>query len=317
MATTANIHGTWWDTSTGKESLKTLVRGWFDSTEREALVEWKGLCKDLKTSDEFEREARVAGLGAMQEMVEGQNIPLEEAKFGQTKDFTQVAFGNGFRITDRMRRFNKIKLLEKLTRSLKKTMIEGKDIEIAKMWNNMTTTTAPGCTGFVSTLALASNSQTCLDDASTTYDNYGDADLATGSYEAALEYFDKLYDDQGNIFVGRARKLVVCPALRVKAYQITGADKKPFEQSNTKYDLNSYFGFDVVPSVYHRFSGSTAWVVLGDVNDSDYGPRVYTALEPDLETKDGDDRTRDTVVTSIQYFKYGFTDPRLVYCGNQ
>lgn len=313
MATTANIHGTWWDTSTGKESLKSLTRSWFDSTERENLVEWKSLCKDIKTKDDYEREARVAGLGAMQELVEAQNIPLEEAKFGQTKDFTQVAFGNAFRITDRMKRFNKIGLMEKLTRSLKKTMAEGKDIEIAKMFNNMTATTYAA--GF-DTLALASDSHTCLDDAGTTYDNYGDADLATGSFETALAYFDGIYDDQGNIFVGKAKKLVVNKSLRVKAYQLTGADKKPFEQSNTKYDLNSYFGFDVVPFVYHRFSAATAWMVIGDVNDPDYGPRVYTALEPDLETKDGDDRTRDTVVTSIQYFKYGFTDPRLVYVGN-
>lgn len=311
--TTANIHGTFWDSSTGKETLKTLTRSWFDSTEREALVEWKNLCKAISTKDDYEREGRMAGLGAMQAIVEGQNIPLEEAKFGGTKDFTQVAYGNGFRITDRMKRFNKIGLMEKLTRSLKKTMIEGKDIEVAKMWNNMTATTY--ASGF-DAYALAYDSHTCLDDAATTYDNYLDQDLATGSYETALQYFDKMYDDQGNIFVGKARKLVVCPSLRIKAYQLTGADKKPFEQSNTKYDLNSYFGFDVVPFTYHRFSGTTAWMVLGDVGDADYGPRVYTALEPDLETKDGDDRTRDTVVTSIQYFKYGFTDPRMVYVGN-
>jgi hypothetical protein len=315
MATTANLHGTWWDTSTGKESLKTLTRSWFDNTDRENLVEWKALCKDIKTKDDYEREARMAGLGAMQPMVEGQNIPLTESKFGGTKDFTQVAFGNGFRITDRMKRFNKINLMEKMTRSLKKTMAEGKDIEVAKMFNNMTTTTAPGSAGFDG-YALAYDTHTCLDDSATAYDNYLDADLATGSYESALQYFDGIYDDQGNIFVGKAKKLVVNKSLRVKAYQITGADKKPFEQSNTKYDLNSYYGFDVVPFVYHRFSGSTAWMVIGDVNDPDYGPRVYTALEPDLDTKDGDDRTRDVVVTSLQYFKYGFTDPRLVYVGN-
>jgi hypothetical protein len=234
-------------------------------------------------------------------------------KFGQTKDYTQVAFGNGFRITDRMKRFNKIGLMERLTRSLKKTMAEGKDIEVAKMFNNMTATTY--ASGF-DTYAIAYDSHPCLDDAITTYDNYLDQDLATGSYESALAYFDALYDDQGNIFVGKPKKLVVNKSLRVKAYQLTGADKKPFEQSNTKYDLNSYYGFDVVPFTYHRFSGSTAWMLIGDVSDPDYGPRVYTALEPDLDTKDGDDRTRDTVVTSIQYFKYGFTDPRLVFCGN-
>ena len=313
MATVAHIHGTWWDTSTGKETLKTLVRGWFDSTERPELIEWKLLCKDIKTSDDYEREGRFAGLGAMQEITEGQNIPLEEAKFGGTMDFTQVAYANGFRITDRMRRFNKIGLMEKLTRSLKKTMAEGKDIEISRMWNNMTSTTyAKGFDG----LALAHDAHTCLDDAPTTYDNYLGADLATGSYETALQYFDLMYDDRGNITTAKAKKLVVNPALRVKAYQITGADLKPFEQSNTKYDLNSYFGFDVTPAVYHRFSSSTAWILIGDVNDSDYGPRVYTSLEPDLDQKDGDDRTRDTVVTSLQYFKYGFTDPRLVYVGN-
>ena len=315
MATTANLIGTWWDTTSGKESLKTLTRTWFDSTDRELLVEWKNLCKDLTTKDDFERETQIAGLGAMKEMVEGQNIPLTEPKFGKTRDYTQVAFGNAFRITDRMKRFNKINLMEKMTRSLKQTMAEGKDIEIAKMFNNMTSTTAPGQAGF-DTYALAYDSHTCLDDAGTTYDNYLDADLATGSYESALAYFDGLYDDQGNIYVGKAKKLVVNKSLRVKAYQITGADKKPFEQSNTKYDLNQYYGFDVVPFVYHRFSGSTAWMLIGDVNDPDYGPRVYTALEPDLDTKDGDDRTRDTVVTSIQYFKYGFSDPRLVLVGN-
>jgi hypothetical protein len=313
MSTTANLHGTWWDTSTGKESLKTLTRTWFDSTDRENLIEWTNLCKSLTTKDDYEREARIAGLGAMQELAEAQNIPLEEAKFGQTKDITQVAYGNAFRITDRMKRFNKIGLMEKLTKSLKKTMAEGKDIEVAKMFNNMAATTY--CAGF-DTYQLAYDTHTCLDDAGTTYDNYLDQDLATGSYETALAYFDALYDDQGNIFVGKPKKLVVNKSLRVKAYQLTGADKKPFEQSNTKYDLNSYYGFDVVPFTYHRFSGSTAWMVIGDVNDPDYGPRVYTALEPDLETKDGDDRTRDTVVTSIQYFKYGFTDPRLVFCGN-
>jgi hypothetical protein len=180
--TTSNIHGTFWDTSTGKESLKTLTRTWFDSTDRPDLIEYKALCKEIKTSDDYEREARVAGLGAMSQMVEGQNIPLEEAKFGGTKDFTQVAFGNGFRITDRMKRFNKINIMEKLTRSLKKTMAEGKDIEVAKMFNNMTATTY--ASGF-DTYQLAYDTHTCLDDAATTYDNYLDQDLATGSYETA------------------------------------------------------------------------------------------------------------------------------------
>ena len=307
------IIGTWKDTSTNKEVLKTLVRSYFDSTETNALVEWPNLMKDLKTKDQYEREYRLAGLGEMAQADEGQELPVETAKFGGTLDYTQVRFGNGFRITDAMKRFNKIDAMKKYTRSLKKTMQEGKDIEIAKMWNNATATTY--ASGF-DTYALAYDTHSCLDDSSTTYDNYLNADLTTAGYESALAYFDAVYNDQGQIFVSKPTKLVVNKSFRVKAYQLTMADRKPFEQSNTKYDLNQFYNWDVMPFVYHRLSSTTSWFLIGDVNDDMYGPRVYTALEPDSVVKDADDNTRDTVVLSQQYFEYGFSDPRLVYVGD-
>jgi hypothetical protein len=39
-------------------------------------------------------------------------------------------------------------------------------------------------------------------------------------------------------------------------------------------------------------------------------------MEPDLDIKTADDNTRDTVVTSVQFFDYGFGDPRMYFCGN-
>jgi hypothetical protein len=97
---------------------------------------------------------------------------------------------------------------------------------------------------------------------------------------------------------------------------LTGADKKPFEQSNTNYQLNSYYNWDVRPFVYHRLTSATSWYLIGDVNDDEFGPRVYTHAEPDLKVEDAPDRSRDTIVTSQQYFDYGFSDARLVYCGD-
>lgn len=305
--------GTWKDTTTNKDALKTAVRSYFDNTDTNALVEFPAIMKTLKTDLYQEREYRLAGLGEMAETDEGAEIPIETAKFDTTKDYTQVRYGNGFRITDAMKRFNRYGAMQKYTKSLKKTMLEGKDIEIAKMWNNASGTTY--ASGF-DTYALAYDTHTCLDDSATTYDNYLNADLTTAGYESALAYFDAIYNDQGQIFVGRPTKLVVNKSFRVKAHQITGADKKPFEQSNTKYDLNNMYNWDVMPFIYHRLSSTTSWFLIGDVNDDEYGPRVYTALEPDIEVKDADDNTRDTVVTSQQYFKYGFSDPRLVYVGD-
>jgi hypothetical protein len=303
------------DTTTNKDTFKLLVREWYDSTAREALSEWKEVFKDIKTSDEYEREGRLAGLGAMSQIADGQNIPLETAKLYGVKDYEQVRYGLGFRITDKMKRFNKINLVQKLTSDLKKRMIEDKDIEVAKLYNNATSTTLGGA-GF-DTLALASTAHTLLTDASpTSFSNYGASDLGVASYEAALVYFDAIYDDRGFIFVKRPDKLVVNKSFRVRAFQLTGADKKPFEFSNTKYDLNAYFNMSVKPFVYHRLTSATSWFLMCNPSEDGFGPRVYTSLDSELEVKDGDDRSRDTQVTDQQYFKYGFTDARLIYVGN-
>ena len=309
--------GTWADTTTNKDTFKTLVRMWFDSTEREAIVEHKELFKLIETKDEYEREGRLAGLGAMSKIADGQNIPLETGKLYGVKDYEQERYGLGFRITDKMKRFNKIDLLERLSRDLKKRLLEDKDIEVMKAYNNATsTTTGTGLVGF-DTLALASAAHTLMSDTTTTtYSNYGAADLGTASYEAALVYFNAIYDDRGFVFKKQPSKLLVNKSFRVRAYQLTGADKKPFEISNTKYELNKYFGYTVDPFVSIRLTSATSWFVICDPGDKDFGLRVYTSLEPSIETKDGDDRSMDTQVFGHQYFKAGLTDPRLIYVGN-
>jgi len=303
------IVSTAWDKSTNRDVFKTLVKERFDSTSGQALVEWKSVFKDLKTSDDYERVMRIAGLGPMRKIVEGQGILIEEPAFGSTKDFTLVRYGNGFRITDRMKRFNKINIMKMLTDSLKKTMLEGQDIEVMKLWNNSTATTyAAGFDG----LALASNSHTTLTDAGTTYDNYLNLALSNAALESALLYFDAIYDDKGNIMIRKPEQLVINKSLRFTAAQLLKSENVAFQMSNTK---NVFPEFGLKTNILHRLSSSTAWFVLGSKEDPLYGPRVYTAVEPDLEMKDAPDRSRDTEVTSHCYFVYGFTDPRLIVVG--
>ena len=297
-----------WDTSTNKDIFKTLVKKWFDSTDREALVEWPNVAKSYKTSDDYERHGRYAGLDYPGELDEGENIPIQDPKFNTTKDYTQVAYGSGFRITDRMKRFNKIGAMEKFTKSLGRMMREGKDVEVAKMFNNLAATTY--ATGF-DTLEAAHNSHTTLDDAGTKYDNYLDAALALTSLESALQYFDYLYDDQGNIFTVTPDTLVVNYTLRQDANELLKSSMKPWEQSNTVNVLKG----ELTPFVYHRLTAATTWFVIAK-NHPQYGFFVYTSMEPDSKVQDAPDTTRDTIVTSLQYFRFGFDDPRLLYLGD-
>ncbi|MFA5715900.1 MAG: hypothetical protein WC998_09175 [Candidatus Paceibacterota bacterium] len=299
-----------WDTSTGRETLRNVVRTTYNTTEREAVVEWKELFKDEKTEDYDTVVQRLAGLGAMTRTYEGQNYHIDTPKYGSTKTYTQIKFTNGFRITEEMQKFNRIGLMKTLTSSLAQTMQEGKDIELAKMWNNVSSTTYAA--GF-DTLAIASASHTLLDDAGTTYDNYLAGDLTVANIESALFYFDNAYDDQGNQFPHIPGMLYVNPYLRMKAYKILKSDNQALEMSNT---INAFKQYDLKPFIYHRLSSSTAWGMLGQKSNKNFGPVVYTSQEPELRTKDAPDSTRDIIVTSGQMFIYGCPDPRLVYVGN-
>jgi len=311
MATygSVGITSTNWDSSTNRDVFKTLVKEHFNSTTGQALVEYKSLYKTMTTKDDYERVMRIAGIGPMRKVIEGQGIMIDEPLFGGTKDFTVVRYGNGFRITDRMKRFNKFNLMKMLTDSLKKTMLEGKDIEVMKLWNNPTSTTYGA--GF-DTLALAHDTHTTLDPAGTTYDNYLNLALSNSALESAILYFDAIYDDRGNIIIRKPDQLVINKSLRFTAGQLLRSDNVAFQQSNTK---NIFGDWKLKTTVMHRMSSATMWYVIGSKDDALYGPRVYTAVEPDLEMKDSPDRSRDTECTSHQYFIYGFTDPRLIVCG--
>jgi len=304
----SNVTITHWDTSTNKDVFKTLVDEWFNNTDREPLVEWKRLCKDLKTSDEYERRGRWAGLDYAGAVSEGQEIPIQKPVFDTTKDYTQVSYGTGFRITHRMKKFNKIGLAEELTKQLKMIMEESKDVEIAKMFNNPTATTYAA--GY-DTLALASASHTCLDATPTTYDNLLSAALSTSALESVRNYFNYMYDDMGNIITAVPDTLVVNYSLITTAEELLESTNKAREFSNTKNVFKGY----LEPFLYHRYTSTTAWSALAK-NHPDYDLFVYTSQAPDIVAKDSPDRTRDTECSSLQYFEYGFGDPRMFYQGN-
>ena len=302
------------DNTTNKDLLKTGIRTVFDNSDVKAVNDHPQMFKTATTDLLIVRDYRMAGLGAMSETGDGQPAVLETPVAGTVKDFTQVKYTNGFRVTDMWQKYNKIDHVARLTRSLKKTMIEGKDKEVFKVYNSASATTY--VSGF-DTLALASASHTCLYDTDVTYSNYLNADLTTAGFESAMKYFySGIYGDRGEILPCVPKKLCVNPSLIVKAHQILGATNKPFEQSNTPYNVNQYFGFGVVPFGTIRLTSSTSWFLIGDTGADDFGPTVITGMEPDLKTEDAYDTTGDIRVYSGQHFTYSCAVPHLVYVGD-
>jgi hypothetical protein len=298
-----------WDTSTNRDLLRGGLRKLFDNTSRQYEQLYSNMYKEINTDQMIERDARMAGFHIYDTVVaEGANIPLDDPKFDTTKDYTQVKYGKGFRITFEMKKFNKIGQMQKLTKSLARVMRLSKDIKLAALWNS----TAATYLGFDG-LGLGHNTHTCLDDASTTYDNLGAAAMSTTSLENAMLYFKTLVDDQGQKSLSvKPDTIYFEPTLMFTADILFGSSGMPFEESNSK---NPYSKFGLKQFPYRHLSSTTAWGVLAK-SDPDYDINVFTSMKPDFKVQDAPDTTSDTIVTSKEMYTFGFGVPNMVYIGS-
>ena len=299
------------DTTTNKDLLKGTLRKLHDDTVREAKVEYPTVCNDLKTKDIYERDAKMAGLQYPGEISEGQGIPIQTPAMGTNKTYTQRQFGTGFRMTHKMNFFNKFNLWKRWTKDLAKVMKEGKDVEIATMFNNLTSTSLTCGTGFDS-MAIANDAHTGLNPNTTSdnYDNYLNAALSQSGLESMRYYFSTLKDDMGYWMGAKATHLVIEPTLYFTAKELLGSDNKAHEFSNT---VNILAELVLKLFEYHRLTSTTCW--FGLCKDSKYDINVFTALEPKMFIKDAPDNTLDMVAIAIQYYTYGWGNPKQIYVG--
>jgi len=289
------------------------LRKLFDNTQRKTQTFYAGMCNDLKTSLEKEVDLRMAGLDTASEIAEGQNIPIRTPVLGTEKTYTQRQFGTGFRMTHKMDYFNKYKLWTRWAKSLGKIQKEAKDIEIHTMFNSPTSTSLTCGVGF-DTYAIGYDSHTGLNPNNTddNYDNYGNEALSHSALEHGRNYFATLKDDMGLFMGGKANKLWYHPDLHFTAVELTGSTLRPHEISNTTNKPVIQMGLELFENP--RLSSSTAWGMADTAND-DYDFNVFTAMEPKMFSKDAPDNTQDKIITSLQYFTYGWGDPRLMYIG--
>ena len=85
-----------WDESTNQDLLAGTLEELFNSTDREKLMEFPEIFKDLKTSEYYIRKMRIAGLPHGGRVADGESIPTYDPVYDSTKDYTQLRYGSGF-----------------------------------------------------------------------------------------------------------------------------------------------------------------------------------------------------------------------------
>jgi len=303
MAVTLNF-----DPTDNKDLLRGGIRKIFNSKLNQTLYEAPNVFK-MKTTDEYiTRDFRMTGLTGHDELTDGQVIPTQEPLADAKLDYTQSRFGTGFKITSGMKKFNKIGLVVKLTKSLKRAMTEAKDVDLADIYNSATGTDITGFDG----LALASDAHTTIE-GSDTIDNYADVALSYTGLQDATIYFDSLVDDSGDTRPWTPDTVVVNKHYRFRLRKYLGSDGEPDTADRNTNALTDEY--KLKPFVYRRLTSSTSWFMLAK-NDEDFDVQCLTAQEPDVLVQDTTDGSRSVLVTSEQWYAKGFGMPIGVYCGN-
>jgi len=311
VAATHSIVRTDFDTTTNKDLLNVGLRKLYDTTLREAIVEYPIVVNDLTTKEYDERDQLIGGLDYPGSVREGQNVPIQTPVLGESVTYTQAGYGTGFRITHMMDYFNKYKFLSRWTKDLGKVMKEGKDIEVAKIFNNPTVGTYAG-TGFDSQVLAYATHTGLASGSGDNYNNYANTALSISALAAARYYFATLVDDKGRYMGATPTILAIEPTMYITAKEILGSEGKAHEMSNT---INVLKEMDLKIFEYHRLTSTTSWF-LEAKNDRNFDINVFTSMNPTFWTKDAPDMTKDTIVFSMTYYTYGFGDPRTYYCGN-
>lgn len=294
-------------TGTDKEIFKRTMTKIFDTTQEPALEQWRDMFKAVSVSDLFSREGRMAGIGLPEEVSDGQGIQTQTPTWDDTLDYTQLKFGTGFRYTDGWKKFNRWDLAAKLTKNLGIVMREGKCIDCSSVYNSATGTDIVGFDG----KALAATDHSCLDDASTTWDNYLNAALGVTSLATARLRFRKSVKDDGQRLVLKPDKLWVNPDLEYTANELTKSTGKVDSADNNINIHQGAFG----TYVYDRLTSTTSWG-LSAQKDPDFDIFVETSEEPRIWTMDAPDTTGDTLVLAQGRYVKGFRDARRVVVGD-
>jgi hypothetical protein len=213
-------------------------------------------------SDLYLRKGKMAGFGPMREIPEDGDVTYENAIAPVTKRFDLVKRGGGYKISEKLWKFDRYGEVKKFEKDLKVADQDDTEVFFMALLNNATATTI--ATGFDS-LALASTAHTRLDGGATQANRPTTLTaLSLTSLQDAIIAMRNVVDDRGRPVKNEPKKLVIVQDLIMVAEEILGSAMRPDTANNTTNAVRK-FGLEVVESPY--LTGSTYAALLGSKHD--------------------------------------------------
>ena len=286
------------------KDLLPFIGKWFGDEYKDFEPLYVGMMDVEKAKSRFVDEPLVAGFGLPVQKDEGSAVSYDAAKQGYNKRYTMIGYALGFIITRDMLD-DGLALVngERFARHLKRSMMKGREVVAANVYNNAfdTASFADGGDG----KALLTT-----DHPTQSADLRNELATAADLSEAALEqvYVDiiNMKDDRGLRIHIRPRKLIIPPDLKFEADRLLKSALRPATADN---DINVVKDMGLIPEgsmVNPYLSDTDAWFVRTDAPD---GVKMKMRRDIDLSTENDFD-TENAKFKSVMRFDVGWTDPR-------
>lgn len=240
-------------------------------------------------------DLQVSSLGGFAEKPEGQNVEYDLPIEGNTVRYTPYSFGLGFRITEEMQEDDLYGVMVKMTNQLSLAAGYTLEVQAHRILNGGFATT--GGTGLTAAgfdaLSLFSTAHVLLRGGTRANRMATDEDLSVTAVEHAMDLAETWVNHSGMPMPWKPSLIVVPPALKWIAKEITESELKPYTGNN---EINPLGGEGLRYFVDHYLTDSDSWYMCGAKAKMD--TNVWMRREPRFSVGDdfdsGDSKAKGT-----------------------
>jgi hypothetical protein len=304
-----------------------MVRGQFAQTLAPGVHHWFLHFLDLQMREEeystvfnvetstqaFEDEVEMAGVGIMPERPEGSPAAYDDLIQGGTKRYVHLSYALGSRTSWELIEDDQYGILKQVPKAHARSAQFAREMVSWNVFNLgfSTITTTDGISLFNTQHPLLGGTAatavgpglTNVVFAAGTYPNRPspDIDLSFTGVQLMVNQFERLVDSQGIPIRVKPRTVLIAPENKFIAREILGSPGKPYTNDN---ELNSILGEDLKFRVIHYFTSQSAWFAVADKEGHQLKHFDRHPIDTDY---DDDFDTRATKMLTFQRFTAGAT----------
>lgn len=279
---------------------------------KERPLEYEAIFNIETSKRKYEDDYQMAGLGTMPQKAEGNAITYDDPLSGNTRRYTHLSWGLGFRITHEAYDDDLYGMLgKKMSSQLAKSARNAQEVHAFSILNGAFAASATASTtaaaNVFDTYSLCNVAHTRLGGGTQANRSSTDADLSVSSLQAAIDLFEGWTDERGISLVCRPRRLIIPYQTKWIAREILNSTAKPYTANN---EINPLMDEDLSFMVSHYLTDSDSWFLIADKGV--HSLNFFWREKPRFDNSDDFD-TGDAKYKGYQRFIAGVSDWKGVF----